>query len=84
MSYARFSYASVYVFHNSNNQLECCSCSIEPTRLFLTTFRSQMIAHLRKHEEEGGDVAGVPERLEDEIAGIGDDVTDEIGRHAVR
>lgn len=59
MSYARFSYADVYVFLSCYGELDCCGCWLqeampdEPTT-FTTTVG--MLEHLAKHAAAGHDV----------------------------
>lgn len=67
MSYARFSYADVYVFLSVYGHLYCCGCWLSkadesvPDR-FLTT--ADMLAHLDKHRAAGHDV---PEETYDRL-----------------
>jgi hypothetical protein len=65
VSYARFSYADVYVFINVRGYLDCCGCWLrsggEPAHFFTT---DAMIAHLREHQGAGHDIANAIEELE--------------------
>ena len=77
MAYCRFSNADVYVFHNTDDKLECCGCSLTgdafATPDFYTNKRSEMITHLGAHQVAGDFVPEyVFEQLEDEKLTDGD------------
>lgn len=56
MSYARFSYADVYVFLNVEGYLSCCGCSFpDPEQTDFDT-TADLLAHLAKHRAAGHDV----------------------------
>lgn len=62
MSYARFSYADVYVFMNTGGWLECCGCSLGDEGRFDST--QAMVDHLAQHRAAGDDV---PDGIEDSL-----------------
>lgn len=82
MSYCRFCDCSdVYVYHDVCGKLCCCGCILDHSVFFDT--RSEMIAHLQTHIEAGHEVPGsVIDALQDEIAEVGDALTEEVGRYA--
>ncbi len=77
MSRARFNCAGsdVYVFDNTDGQIECCSCYLDGRpRNFTSTTRSGMIAHLEAHRAIGQCVPDyVTDHLREEIVVVGDD-----------
>ena len=54
MSYARFSYADVYVFMSTSGHLECCGCQLGNQWKFDST--AAMVEHLAEHRAAGHDV----------------------------
>jgi hypothetical protein len=72
MSYARFSYADVYVFatNTSDHQvaLECCGCLLGDDWMFYST--QDMVDHLAKHREAGH---MVPDGIEADLWADDDD-----------
>jgi hypothetical protein len=55
MSYARFSYADVYVYLDVNGYLRCCGCSLDKERWDYET-TADLLAHLDAHKAAGHDV----------------------------
>lgn len=65
MSYARFSYADVYVYMDVGGYLSCCGCwlaGMEGRWVYHST--QAMIDHLAEHRAAGHDV---PAGIEDEL-----------------
>lgn len=62
MSYARFSYANVYVFASTSGFLECCGCWLGDQWDYGST--QEMVDHLAEHRAAGHDV---PEGIEAEL-----------------
>lgn len=62
MSYARYSYADVYVFLSCYGTLDCCGCSLDGSASFQST--ADMLAHLDRHRATGHDV---PQETYDEL-----------------
>lgn len=76
MSYCRFIEADVYVFEDTGGFFCCCGCSLSEINWgsFNCTHRSQMIDHLKKHQELGDYVPEhVFDRLKQEIYTDGDE-----------
>lgn len=62
MSYARFSYADVYVFMSTSGYLDCCGCILDDVAQFDNT--ADMIIHLDEHRAAGHNVPeGIDARL---------------------
>lgn len=55
MSYARFSYADVYVFMSSSGHLECCGCILGDYSVTCDSTQ-EMVDHLAEHRAAGHDV----------------------------
>ena len=65
MSYARFSYADVYVFMSTSGHLECCGCILGDQWVFDST--QGMVDHLAEHRAAGHDVPdGIEQQLWDD------------------
>lgn len=63
MSYARFSYADVYVFMSTSGHLECCGCRLgKRSQEFDST--QAMVDHLAEHRAAGH---AVPDEIETEL-----------------
>lgn len=62
MSYARFSYADVYIYMDVGGHLSCCGCWLGDEWEFHST--SAMIEHIQEHRKAGHDV---PDGLEDAL-----------------
>ena len=62
MSYARFSYADVYVFMSTSGHLECCGCILGDQWAYDST--QAMVDHLAEHRAAGHDV---PDGIEQQL-----------------
>lgn len=85
MSYCRLvtPNCDVYVFHHCDIRrgLVCCGCTMFGS--FSTLSRAGMIEHLELHMIHGGRVPrSVLDGLREEIADVGDEVTDVLGAYA--
>lgn len=79
MSYCRFFYSDVYLYHCVTNEIVCDGCRLGGGLKSFAT-RSAAIAHLEEHRRAGHDVPEEAfERLRAEIGTIGDAVTEEVG-----
>lgn len=80
MSYARWGNADVYVFEHCDGFFTCMSCSLAPDPDggwpgdFETRLRSEMIAHLERHESEGQRTGTAIGRLRAEVESVGDEL----------
>jgi hypothetical protein len=74
MSYCRFSErSSVYVYHDINGMLRCCSCSLHGPEFYDT--RTGILEHLQEHIDKGGRVpSDVIGALREEIRLFGDSI----------
>jgi hypothetical protein len=78
MSYCRISEGDVYMYHDVMGGIVCCGCRFRGENGSVFFRRSEALAHLEFHIENGDSVPDrAIKRLKEEIAEIGDNVEDE-------
>jgi uncharacterized protein YdcH (DUF465 family) len=72
VSFARFSYADVYIYEHVGGFIECCGCSLTQSEIgelfgftHLETPRDA-IKHLKEHKKAGDDIGGAIRKIKDE------------------